>query len=144
MLSYCDAPCTNMRFTFGWPAKDENEDKVHEMCLASSVKYQIFVNLKSQDVGVLRMYFDMRAVILRATEDYSWQSMIGEIGGYAALLLGTAVIDLVRNSNFRIMNFLKRKYFFLYQTQRILIERRETFNSCIVGQVCPAHSVTDI
>ena len=126
MLSYCDAPCTNMRFTFGWPAKDENEDKVHEMCLASSVKYQIFVNLKSQDVGVLRMYFDMRAVILRATEDYSWQSMIGEIGGYAALLLGTAVIDLVRNSNFRIMNFLKRKYFFLYQTQRILIERRKT------------------
>ena len=51
-----------------------------------------------QGVGVLRMYFDMRAVTLRATEDYSWQSMIGEIGGYATLLLGIAVIDLVRNS----------------------------------------------
>ena len=41
------------------------------------------------------MYFDMRAITLRATEDYSWQSMIGEIGGYATLLLGIAVIDLV-------------------------------------------------
>ena len=56
------------------------------------------VNIQLQDVGVLRMYFDMRAVTLRATEDYSWQSMIGEIGGYATLLLGIAVIDLVRNS----------------------------------------------
>ena len=35
MLSYCQAPCTNMRFTFGWPAKDENEDKVNELCLVS-------------------------------------------------------------------------------------------------------------
>ena len=43
------------------------------------------------------MYFEMRAVTLRATEDYSWQSMIGEIGGYVTLLLGIAVIDLVRN-----------------------------------------------
>ena len=58
-----------------------------------------WINMKSQEVGVLRMYFDTRAVILRATEDYSWQSMIGEIGGYASLLLGTAVIDLVGNSN---------------------------------------------
>ena len=57
------------------------------------------MNMKLQKVGVLRMYFDMRAVILRATEDYSWQSMFGEIGGYVTLFLGTAVIDLVRDSN---------------------------------------------
>ena len=70
-----------------------------------SAKYQILISmkLKLQEVGVLRMYFDMRAVILRATEDYSRENMIGEIGGYAALLLGTAVIDLVRNSSFHIM-----------------------------------------
>ena len=59
--------------------------------------------MKSQEVGVLRMYFDMRAVILRATEDYSRENMVGEIGGYAALLLGTAVIDLVRNTSFHIL-----------------------------------------
>ena len=43
------------------------------------------------------MYFEMHAITLTATKDYSWQSMIGEIGGYATLLLGIAVIDLVRN-----------------------------------------------
>ena len=68
-----------------------------------SAKYKIFINMKSQEVGVLRMYFDMRAVILRATEDYSRENMVGEIGGYAALLLGTAVIDLVRNTSFHIL-----------------------------------------
>ena len=81
-----------------------------------SAKYQILINMKSQEVGVLRMYFDMRAVILRATEDYSWQSMIGEIGGYVSLLLGTAVIDLVGNSNFCLISFLKTSY--VYRTTK--------------------------
>ena len=58
-----------------------------------------------QEVGVLRMYFDMRAVIVRATEDYSWENMLGEVGGYASLLLGTAVVDLVSGTNFSIWQF---------------------------------------
>ena len=30
MLNYCPLPCTNMRFIFGWPDKNENEDKARE------------------------------------------------------------------------------------------------------------------
>ena len=26
MLNYCPLPCTNMRFIFGWPDKNDNED----------------------------------------------------------------------------------------------------------------------
>ena len=73
--------------------------------------------MKLQEVGVLRLYFDMRAVILRATEDYSWQSMMGEIGGYASLLLGTAVIDIGRGSNFTLLELCMHIAFQLFCRQ---------------------------
>ena len=61
------------------------------------------------------MYFEMRAVTLRATEDYSWESMIGEIGGYASLLLGIAVIDLVQNNSYNTLYFRGQFAFYFHR-----------------------------
>ncbi len=47
-----------------------------------------------QDRGFIRMTFD--ALVERKTtiQDYSWLSMVAEIGGYVGLLLGVSVVDL--------------------------------------------------
>ena len=37
----------------------------------------------------------MRVVITTIAEDYTWVSMVAEIGGYVGLFLGVAVLDCV-------------------------------------------------
>ena len=37
----------------------------------------------------------MRVVVQTIAEDYTWVSMVAEIGGYVGLLLGVAVLDCV-------------------------------------------------
>ena len=45
--------------------------------------------------GRIRLYFPARVVIKTSVEDYTWISMIAEIGGYVGLFLGVAVVDSV-------------------------------------------------
>ena len=42
----------------------------------------------------LRMYLGIRIVVRRNVLDYTWLSMVAEIGGYVGLLLGVAVVDI--------------------------------------------------
>ena len=44
--------------------------------------------------GYVRMYFGAKVVVKRSVLDYTWLSAVAEIGGYAGLLLGVAVVDV--------------------------------------------------
>ena len=52
--------------------------------------------MSTQEPGIsfLRMYFGIRIVVRRSVLDFTWLSMIAEIGGYVGLLLGIAVVDI--------------------------------------------------
>ena len=41
------------------------------------------------------MYFPARVVVKTSMEDYTWITMVAEIGGYVGLFLGVAVVDCV-------------------------------------------------
>ena len=45
--------------------------------------------------GRIRLYFPARVVVKTSVEDYTWISMVAEIGGYVGLFLGVAVVDCV-------------------------------------------------
>ena len=40
------------------------------------------------------MYLGKAIVVRRSVLDYTWLSMVAEIGGYVGLLLGVAVVDI--------------------------------------------------
>ena len=60
--------------------------------------------------GYVKMYFGSKIVIKRGVLDYTWLSAVAEIGGYAGLLLGVAVVDVAFAADtywFKVSNFLK-------------------------------------
>lgn len=72
ILDMCQQPCNTMKFVFGWP------------------------DIATQDssTGHVRMYFSSKIVMKRGVLDYTWLSAVAEMGGYAGLLLGVAVVDV--------------------------------------------------
>ena len=50
--------------------------------------------LQDMTSGFVRMYFGTKIVIKRGVLDYTWLSAVAEMGGYAGLLLGVAVVDV--------------------------------------------------
>ena len=66
--------------------------------------------LQDKTSGYVRMYFGSKIVIKRGVLDYTWLSAVAEIGGYAGLLLGVAVVDVAFAADtywFKVSNFLK-------------------------------------
>ena len=53
------------------------------------------INTFCKTNGRIRLYFPARVVVKTSVEDYTWISMIAEIGGYVGLFLGVAVVDSV-------------------------------------------------
>ncbi len=71
----CPFPCEYMDFTTGWP--DESSDL-------------------SVSEGFIRFYFGTRVKMKTTVRDYTWLSMVAEIGGYVGLMLGVAVVDVAK------------------------------------------------
>ena len=54
----------------------------------------------------------MRVVIKTSVEEYTWVTMVAEVGGYVGLFLGVAVVDMVymMDAAWPKMARLKRKW----------------------------------
>ena len=49
---------------------------------------------KAPETGFLRVYFPMKISVKKSVLDYTWLSMVAEMGGYVGLLLGVSLVDL--------------------------------------------------
>ena len=64
------------------------------MCQTPKERYLFEMSTQEPGISFLRMYFGIRIVVRRSVLDFTWLSMIAEIGGYVGLLLGIAVVDI--------------------------------------------------
>ena len=69
---------------------------LYKVCTLLEDTVVIIIDSFLQDMtsGYVRMYFGNRIVIKRNVLDYTWLSAVAEMGGYAGLLLGVAVVDV--------------------------------------------------
>lgn len=72
----------------------------------------------------LRLYFKTMVKTKKTLLDYTWLSMIAEIGGYTGLLLGVSVVNVTG----LVGNCLQRR-----QRRRAVQKRESTQNSTILG-----------
>ena len=51
---------------------------------------------QEDDMAFIRMYTKSTVRVKKTVLDYTWLSMLAEIGGYTGLLLGISVVNLTR------------------------------------------------
>ena len=59
---------------------------------------------ESEDTAYIKMYFKSTIKVKRTVLDYTWLSMLAEIGGYTGLLLGVSVVNVTALVNRFLLN----------------------------------------
>ncbi len=103
LRAFCQLPCSSMQFVFGWPDEAKSYDEV-----STETVSLISLNYYFQNIGFLRIYFDSGVVVKTTILDYTWLSMLAEVGGYVGLFLGVAVVDLAPLMHTMVQTILDR------------------------------------